>query len=131
MAAGHTSGERSGVVYNAGDTVVADLFRPRSNNAYNYSTGVYTVQDDSKYTLNVFYLSNSSEATLTLVINCNTQPLSIWDTIGDFRNGHGGYWYVLKTKKFEMNQGQTLQFQNTVNSTKYFEFSWTLYAPKA
>ena len=111
------SGERIGVVYNAGDTV-------------NDSTGVYTVQDDYKYTLNVYYLSNSSEVTLTFVIDCNTQPLSIWDTIGDFRNGHGGYWYVLKTKKFEMNQGQTLQFQNTVNSTKYFDFSWTLYAPK-
>ena len=124
------SGERKGVVYNAGDHIVADLFYPHPNNAYNDSTGVYTAENDHAYILDIFYLSNSSEETLAFVIDGVTQPRSVWNRTSGFRHNHGAHWHALRSKKFDMNQGQRWWFRNTVNSTKYFDFSWTLYAPK-
>ena len=121
------SGERKGVVYNAGDHIVADLFNPQPNNAYNDSTGVYTAENDHVYILEVYYVSNSSEESLAFVIDGVTQPRSVWDRISGFKDKHGSHWHTLKSNIFYMNQGQRWWFRNTVNSIKYFDLVWSLF----
>ena len=123
------SGERKGVIYKAGDTVVADVFYAWSQkmNSYNVSTGVYTAKFAGGYRLQVLVSTSSSQETLALVIDGVTQPQSGWVKTSTVREGFRSYCHTLHRRRFYMNTGRRLWLKNTVGRTMYSYLKWTLY----
>ena len=130
MADARLSGEKKGVVYNAGDNIVADLFRARlsKTNAYDDSNGVYTAQNDGQYTVNVFFTTSSSEETLALVIDGVTQPQSVWDTITSFKGSDVSSMHTRTSHIFDLKKGQRWWLENTVHDTTYYWLIWYHFA---